>query len=234
MRYLLNKDVYTYENKLASDVVSMIARDYQLKTGTIERTSFLIPSRTEDNETLFDMIHNALDLELLNRKHMYILYDDAGNLTLKALDNMKLGVVIDEDTGENFDYTSSIDDETYNRVKLVFDNDKTGKREVYVQQHGENINRWGILQYFDTIKEGENGAQKAAALLSLYNAKTRKLKINNALGDVRVRAGSLLVVKLNLGDINVNNFMLVEKCTHKFKESEHFMDLTMRGGEFVA
>jgi hypothetical protein len=27
--------------------------------------------------------------------------------------------------------------------------------------------------------------------------------------------------------------MLVEKCVHRFNESEHFMDLELRGGDFV-
>ena len=102
--------------------------------------------------------------------------------------------------------------------------------------HGdsEHIKLWGKLQYFDTLKEGENGQAKAEALLKLYNSKTRKLKISNALGDVRVRAGCLIGVALDLGDIIANTLMLVEKVTHTFKESEHLMDLTLRGGEFIA
>ena len=91
-----------------------------------------------------------------------------------------------------------------------------------------------MLQYFDTLSKGENGQAKADALLQLYNKKTRKLKITNAFGDVRVRAGSMVVIKLNLGDRNVQNFMLVETCKHKFNLDSHRMDLTLRGGEFIA
>ena len=90
------------------------------------------------------------------------------------------------------------------------------------------------MQYFDTLSEGENGQAKVDALLSLYNKKTRNLKITNALGDNRVRAGSMIVVNLELGDIKVKNFMLVEKVKHTYKENEHWMDLTLRGGEFIA
>ena len=110
----------------------------------------------------------------------------------------------------------------------------TGKREVYIAQDGSNINQWGVLQYFDTLSKGENGQAKADALLSLYNKKTRSLKITKAIGDNRVRAGSMVVVNLDLGDMHLKNFMLVEKCKHTYKESEHWMDLTLRGGEFVA
>jgi hypothetical protein len=233
LRYLMNKDTYIYTNKTASDVIKMIAADFGLQVGTIEQTGFNIPSRVEDNTALVDMINNALDLELTNKKQMFVMYDDFGKITLKNIENMKIGLVIDEETGENFDYTSTIDDQTYNKVKLSYENEETGKRDIYVVQHGGNINSWGVLQYFDTLKEGENGEAKAAALLDLYNAKTRKLKITKAFGDVRVRAGSLVIVKLALGDINVQNYMLVEKCVHTFNESEHWMDLTLRGGEFV-
>ena len=234
LRYLKNKDTYVYTNKTASELITMIAADFQMNTGFIENTEFKIASRVESNTSLFDMIQNALDLTLQNMKYMYVLYDDFGKLTLKGLDNMRLNLLIDEETGENFDYESSIDDDTYNRVKLTFDNEKTGKREVYIAQSGENINQWGVLQYYDTLKEGENGQAKADALLELYNAKTRNLTVKNAFGDVRVRAGSMVVVILNLGDVQVKNLMLVEKCKHEFKESQHLMTLTLRGGEFVA
>jgi hypothetical protein len=95
------------------------------------------------------------------------------------------------------------------------------------------MNNWGVLQHFDTLQEGENGQAKADALLSLYNKKTRNLSINNAFGDTRVRAGSLLPIILNLGDTKAQNMMLVEKCKHEFRESQHLMTLTLRGGEFI-
>ena len=234
LRYLKNKDTYVYEGKKASELIKMIATDFNLQTGSIEDTGYKIPSRTEKDKTLFDIIQNALDLTLENQKYMYVMYDDFGKITLKGLDNMRLNVLIDEETGENFDYTSSIDDQTYNKVKLIYDNEETGQREVYIAQDSKNINSWGVLQYHGTLKEGENGKAKADALLSLYNSKTRNLSIKNAFGDVRVRAGSMVVVMLDLGDVKVQNLMLVEKCKHEFKESEHWMTLNLRGGEFIA
>lgn len=234
LRYLKNKDTIVYENKTAGKLIQMIAKDYMMQTGTIEDTGFKIKSRVEENTSLFDMIQNALDMTLENQKYMYVMYDDFGKIALKGLDNMRLNLLIDEETGENFDYTSSIDSNTYNKVKLTYDNEKTGTRKVYVAQDSENMNAWGVLQYFDTLQEGENGKAKADALLSLYNKKTRNLTIKNAFGDVRVRAGSMIVVIMDLGDMKLKNLMLVEKCKHEFKESQHLMTLTLRGGEFVA
>ena len=234
LRYLKNKDTYVYENKTAGELIQMIAEDFKMQTGSIENTGFKIASRVEENTSLFDMIQNALDITLENRSTMYVMYDDFGKITLKSLENMRLNLLIDEETCENFDYTSSIDSDTYNRIKLTYDNEETGTREVYITQDGNNINSWGILQYFETLQKGENGKAKADALLYLYNQKTRNLTIKNAFGDTRVRAGSLIPVVLNLGDIKLQNLMLVEKCKHQFKQNQHLMDLTLRGGEFIA
>jgi uncharacterized protein YerC len=238
LRYLKNKDTIVYEEKTADQFLRMIASDYALNIGTLENTNYVIASRVEENTSLFEMIQNALDLTLQNTGEMFVFYDDFGKLTLKHLSSMAVGspgayLMVDEETGENFEYTSSIDDNTYNRIKLTYDNDNTGFREVYIAQDSGNINKWGILQYFDTLKKGENGQAKADALLKLYNKKTRNLKLNGVLGDNRVRAGSMIVVNLDLGDIRLKNFMLVESCRHTYREGEHWMDLTLRGGEFV-
>ncbi len=230
IRYLKNKDVLRYKNMLASDVVKLIAADNNLQIGEIAPTGYIIPWRSEFNVTLLDMIETALDLELTNKGQMFVLYDDCGRLTLQNIAQMRLDILIDAGAAENFDYTSSIDEQTYNQIKLVSEE----QQKKYEAADGEHIKLWGKLQYFDTLKEGENGQAKAEALLKLYNSKTRKLKISNALGDVRVRAGCLVGVALDFGDIIANTLMLVEKVTHTFKESEHLMDLTLRGGEFIA
>jgi hypothetical protein len=233
MRYLKNKDTYVYENKTASQVIAMIANDFNLNLGTLEETKYVIPSRVEDNQSLMDIIQTALDLELQHNKELYCLYDDCGKLTLKNIGSMKLNLLIDSETAEDFDYTSTIDQQTYDQIKLIYDNNETGEREVYIAKDSSHINQWGILQYYEKLQEGENGVAKANALLELYNKKTRNLKINNAFGDVRCRAGTMVVVQLYLGDISISNYLLVEKATHTFDNNHHYMSLNLRGGEFV-
>ena len=86
-----------------------------------------------------------------------------------------------------------------------YENKDTGKREIFVAQDSSNINQWGVLQYYEKLDSTTNAKAMADALLSLYNTKTRTLKLQDVLGDIRVRAGTLLVVMLGLGDINVSN-----------------------------
>ncbi len=234
LRYLKNKDTYVYKNKTADEVIKMIGNDFLLNLGTIEQTGYKIATRSESNKTLFDIAQTAIDLTIQNRNEMYVLYDDFGKICLKNIERMKVGIVIDEETGENYDYSSSIDSDTYNQIKLTYDNKDTGKREVYIAKDSSHINEWGILQHYDTIDENTNGQVKADALLKLYNQKTRKLEIKNAIGDVHVRGGSLVIVNMDLGDVKLQNFMLVDKAKHSFKNNEHLMNLTLRGGEFIA
>lgn len=229
LRYLKNKDTYVYKNKTATELVKMIANDFNLNVGQMDDTYHKIATKVEDNQTLFDIIQNALDDTLMNRSEIYVLYDDFGKLRLSYVEFLKVGILIDAETAETLDYSSSIDGETYNKIKLVRENEETGKRDVYIAQHGVNMNTWGVLQYFDTVDENENASAKANALLKLYNKKTKGLKVNGVLGDLRVRAGSLVVVQLDLDDTKIQNFMMVEKVTHKFENNHHSMDLTLKG-----
>ena len=234
LRYFKNKDTYIYENKTASEIIRMIAKDFNLQCGDIEDTKFKIGARIEEDKTLFDISLNALDETIENAKEMYVLYDDFGKLTLKNINSMRLDTLIDKDLLEDFSYCSSIDSNTYNKIKICKKNEKEGTREVYIAQDSKNINNWGVLQYYETVDENVNAQAKVNALLKLYNHKFRTLNLKNVLGDIRVRAGCLLAVNLNLGDMIVQNFMLVDNVKHTFNNTEHFMDLTLVGGEFVS
>ena len=232
--YLKNKDTYVYTNKTATAVIKMIADDFQLNAGSLEDTGHVIESRVEDSKTMWDIIQTALDETLKATGQMYVLYDDVGKLTLKSLGSMKMGMVIDDETAGDYDYKSSISTQTYDKIKLLYENKDTGKREIYIAQDSGNINQWGVLQYFEKVDSPTNAKAMADALLDLYNTKTRTLRLQDVLGDIRVRGGTLLVVTLGLGDINLSNYLMVEQVKHTFNNEQHLMELKMRGGTFVA
>ena len=235
LRYFKNKATYVYTNKKASDLVKMICDDYKLTKGTIEDSAYVIGERVEDNQSLFDIIQNALDQTLMSSTKMYALYADDTGVNLRDVNNMKTDLVINEVAAEDFDYTSTIDEETYNDIELYYDNDESNKREYYHASDSTNMSRWGRLRYTESIKNPTNAADRAKKMLEVYNRKTRKLEVKNAFGDCRCRAGASVIVQLNLGDTKVNNYMLIEKATHTFKKDEYRMDLTLGGTtEFTA
>lgn len=232
--YLKNKDTYVYENKTADQVIRMIADDFRLNVGSLAGTGHVIASRVEDNKTLFDIIQTALDETLKATGQMYVLYDDVGRLALKGLGGMRIDMLVDDAAAGDYDYKSSISGQTYDKVKLSYENKDTGKREIYIAQDGANINRWGVLQYYEKIDSTGNAKSMADALLDLYDTKTRTLRLQDVLGDVRVRGGTLLAVRLGLGDMDLSSYLMVEQVKHTFYDGQHLMDLKMRGGTFVA
>lgn len=235
LRYLKNKDTYVYEGKTASQLIEMICGDFQIRTGEIAQTSYVIPRRREEDKTLFDIIQYALDVTLIQEKIIYVLYDDAGNVTLKNIEDMKVDLMIDSETACDFEYSTNINDNTFNTVKLVrtaSDENGTGK-DLIIKQDIATQQQWGVLQYYEKIDNNEINLQdRAEQLLSLYNKKSRHLKIRKALGDKRVRAGTSVIVNLDLGDTQVNNVFVVTACKHVFYCGMHFMDLDLRGGDF--
>lgn len=418
LRYFKNKHTLRYENKTASQVIEMIANDFNLHLGTIEKTGYVIPSRVEDNTTLFDICQTALDLELQNKGELFCLFDKFGKLTLQNIASMKLDLLVDADVAEDFGYSSSIDEGTYNSIVLYYDPSSTATtagvaaggsasgsagssvsrllqaaaaemgtaerplgsnrvkyntdyygwavsgdsypwccvfvwwvfrqaglshlfyggqktagcraavswfkekgqwvngnyqpgdivffgpgggdhvgivervngngsyttiegnygnrvsrvtrgssiygagrpayggtsaaavnaddappatavagganppKQVFSAYSPETIQEWGLLRYTGSVSNPAIGKEKAEALLKLYNKKTRNLKVENCLGDLRCRAGTLPIVRLNLGDMVLSQYLLVEKAVHTFKNEQHLMSLHLRGGEF--
>lgn len=234
LRYLKNKDSYIYTNKTASNVIQTIVNDFNLNAGEIADTKYKIAKKSENNKTLFDIILNALDDTMLNTNELYVLYDDFSKLTLKNIRDMKADILIDDETVQDYEYNVTIDNEVYNQIKLIFENSETKQRSIYMTKSTENINKWGVLQYYGTLNEGENGKSKADSLLKFYNKEAKTLKIKGAFGEPSIRAGTLLVFNFNFSDTKLLSYMLCEKVTHHFKDGEHTMDLTVIGGDFIS
>lgn len=228
LRYLKNKYTYVFENKSASQIITALCKDFNLNVGTMDNTGYTIPAIAEDNKSALDIILDVVEETLMNTKKMFVVYDDFGKITLKNCANMVSDVVIMDTTAENFDYTSSIDNETYNNIVLYYKTDDN-QVQVYTAYSPTTIQKWGKLRYFEEVDTPTNGQNKAEQLLRLYNRKTRELKVSGAFGDSAIRGGTLIPVKLNLGDVVTSNYMLVDKVTHTFDNDVHLMDLTLQG-----
>jgi hypothetical protein len=229
LRYLKNKFTYVFENKTAMQIVKSLCEDFGLKTGEMDNTSYVIPVIAEENKSALDIILTVLEETLLNTGNMFVLQDDCGKIRIRNVANMISTTLICEDSAENFDYSSSIDNETYNSVVLYYKG-KDDAIQLFTASSQSSIKQWGLLRYFEEVKTPAIGQNKANSLLKLYNKKTRELKVSGAFGDITVRGGTLIPVKLYLGDIQATNFMVVEKVVHKFDNDHHTMDLTLEGG----
>ena len=104
-----------------------------------------------------------------------------------------------------------------------------GTAMAFLAQDRESIEKWGLLRYFEEVQSESIGEVKAQALLKLYNRKTRSLTVKGAFGVTSVRPGCLVPTLLNLGDIELSNYMLVNKITHTFSNDDYKMEMTLDG-----
>ncbi len=237
LRYLKNKDAKAFSGLRSDQIFSQICDEYVLKYEVVDKSDYVCTARSNDNVTLYEMIQKALDDTLINTGEWYILIDKFGTLQHINVYSLQPQILIGDDSGlSEFKYTTSIDKDVYNQVALYRDDKDTGKRKVVVVNDtingGENLLNWGILQLYEKVDETVTDAQmreKALNLLDLYNHPSRSLSLT-AVGNVKVRAGSILQVNIkNIANMKINNeVVLVTDCTHKIKDSVHTMDLTVQ------
>ncbi|WP_018213742.1 XkdQ/YqbQ family protein [Desulfitobacterium hafniense] len=229
LRYLMASDTCIYTNITASELVREIAAKFQLEIGRIDDTEYRIPTLSEDNQKLMDMICKALDLTLINTGKNYVFFDDFGVLTVRNVEDFLLDFIIgDHSLMTDFSHKISIDSDTHNVIKLYKDNEETGMREVYEERDSANVAKWGVLQLCQSVDEKMNYAQIDELLKNLSaikNRETKSLKIE-ALGDIQVRAGRY--VRIQIAEYGINQPFLVDECTHSFDGVNHTMSLELR------
>jgi len=230
LRYLLEADTYVRANVTATQVIRDNALAVGLNLGgDLADTKFAIPTFSQDGQKRLDMIFAALDQTLMATGRTYVFFDDAGNLRLRDVEDMAIDLIIgDGSLVYGYSLTREIDSDTYNRVKLVKDNKETGRREAYVLQDSDTIAKWGRLQYYQKVDEGFNEAQINAMLdrfMELKNREQRKFSLE-ALGYIGMRAGVKLQV--NISELGINQYFLVEECTHRFSGQNHTMNLELK------
>lgn len=230
LRYLKNKDTYIFESATATDVFRKICNDHSIKYSLINSSSYLLEARIYDNKTLAEMIQYTFDKTLIDTGEWYFMRDNFGTLEMLEVSQQVTNIVVgDKSLLTGYSFESSIDGDTYNQVKLVKENQETKKREVYIVKDSSNINRWGLLQYYETVDESMNDAQireRANTLLRYYNKPQKSLKVT-CIGQLDVRAGCgiVLMIKDLQDEMVYQKNVIVYKVSHSFKNNEHSMEL---------
>ena len=235
LRYLKAKASYSFKAMSVSDIIRAIANDFKLKVGDLVETGYKFPSLIKDNTSCLDIIFDALTETTRQTGKIYVFYDDLGSLTLKEADSMKWNAVIgDASLLSTYSYSRSIDQNTYNRVKLVRPNAKTGKAETYVYQDGDTQKKWGVLQLYKVVDENMNAAQieqTGQVYLAYYNKIWETLKLSKIIGYTPLRAGWIVPVLLSDIDVSLAGrpvMFLCEKVTHTLQDETHLMSIEVK------
>lgn len=243
IRYLLNKDTFSYIGKRADEVIRELANDYELAVGELDNTEFVIEKRRESNATILDMCQTALDLTMIRTNKIFVIYDDCGKLMLKDIENLKNDLLIDADTAQDYSYEGTIDKNTFNLIKLDVDEGENGHKTYYAPadtseyQKSETRKQWGVLQFYENINtKMQNPQDLANRYLEHFNRIMRTLSVSGAAGDLSVRGGSMIWLNINLGENAEKEAkqVICERVTHRFANNEHTMDLEVRGDFITA
>jgi len=217
LRYCKAKDTIVVKNDTIDSLVRKMCNYFGLKAGTLTSTGYKLPVSVQDDKTWLDIIYTAISDTLMNTGRWYCLRDEFGSIAIRDLEDLTLNLILgDESLAYDYEYEKSIDDDFYNQIKLVSDNETTGKRDVYITKDSGSIAKYGLLQYFEVLDKNYNPSQakaKADALLQLYNREVETLELS-CLGDVRVRAGTSFYGQIE--DIKLNRRLIVREVTHEF------------------
>jgi len=217
LRYCKAKDTIVVKNDTIDSLVRKMCNYFGLRAGSLTSTGYKLPVSVQDDKTWLDIIYNAIDDTLINTGRWYCLRDEFRSISIRELQELQLDLVLgDESLAYDYEYEASIDDNFYNQIKIVSDNESTGKRDVYITRDSGSIAKYGLLQYFEVLDKNYNPSQakaKADALLQLYNREVETLEVS-CLGDVRVRAGTSFYGQIE--DIKLNRRLIVREVTHEF------------------
>lgn len=217
LRYCKAKDTIVVKNDTIDTLVRKMCNYFGLRVGALTNTGYKLPVSVQDDKTWLDIIYTAIDDTLTNTGRWYCLRDEFGSIAVRDLQDLQLDLVLgDESLAYEYEYQKSIDDNFYNQIKIVSDNESTGKRDVYIAKDSGSIAKYGLVQFFEVLDKNYNPSQakaKADALLQLYNREVETLELD-CLGDTRVRAGNSFFGQIE--DINLNRRLIVKSVVHEF------------------
>lgn len=232
LRYFKAKDTVMRKDSTLTQFIELVASNLKIRCHPLNNTVIVLDDYLFDNMTYLDMVYQSIKDNLLANTYMYVLYDDFGALRLDDIYDMRLPLVLgDHSLVYKYEFEESIDKDTFNQIKLAYDNKNTGKRDIYLVLDSNNISKYGLLQHFEKVNSGNAGQiiDKANALIKLKNRETNTLSID-AFGDARVRGGT--GIKVELTDAGINSWAIVNKVSHKIENGIHTMslDLIIDGG----
>ncbi|ADM37349.1 XkdQ/YqbQ family protein [Bacillus spizizenii ATCC 6633 = JCM 2499] len=226
LQYLVkNQDVYVFSNQRADQMIKRIANDFQIPTTSIANTGHTIKSLVIKNDTtLYDIILKALKQTKSQTGRHYQLYSKKGKLGLRAWPDPSEVWVLE--TGVNitgYQFSTSINDTA---TRVVLRRQKDNKTYKASAKDSSGVNKYGVLQYTETVTDDINQAQlqqRADVRLAEKKGVKKELKNIQAVGIPEVQSG--LPVYISIPEAGIKKTYWVDTDRHEFKGTKHTMTI---------
>ncbi len=216
LRYCKAKDIIVVYQDTVTTLVKRMCNYFHLKQGTITDTKYTLTTEVKDDSTWLDIIYSGVSDTLTNKGVWYVLRDEFGMVCVQDMADLKLNLILgDKSLAYDYSYEKSIDEETYNQIKIYAKAETSLEKQFVVVNDKETVSTYGLLQYYEASDKLNSSTAKAKAdvLLRLYNREAETLTLS-CLGDTRVRAGTSFYGKIE--DIGYNKRLIVRSVTHNY------------------
>lgn len=228
LRYLQNRDCCMLRDFTPGDLLRRICSENNMQLGKVADCGLRLGAHSFDNRRYLDMLAEVLAEVWQARGRRYFVYDDCGAVCLQSCWDMRVNILLAADCIGGYEYATSIDEKTYNRVKVIYEDKRKGLRKEFVAEDGGKIADWGVLQLVSKNADAKQQTySRARELLQLYRQRRESLLVLQAPGNIMVRGGSMVGVRLNLGEQLVDCWALVKRAEHLIEQGNCLMNLSL-------
>lgn len=217
-------DSRIFKNKKASEIITLLAKDFGIKTGKIADTGYVIPYLRMSNKTLFDMVVTALKLTQGQTGKRFFIGNDGGNLALKeGAKSEKKYVFKDSMNLISASFSSSIED-TITQVKVI--GGVKGKERTVIAKNEKLRQRFGVMQALEVMDEKATESQikqRADMLMKQKGVIDEQYNVE-VLGIPEVDVGTPVYIKNVM--TGIYGAFYVTSVTHTYAEN-HLMSLEL-------
>ena len=146
LRYLQNRDCCMLRDFTPGDLLRRICSENNMQLGKVADCGLRLGAHSFDNRRYLDMLAEVLAEVWQARGRRYFVYDDCGAVCLQSCWDMRVNILLAADCIGGYEYATSIDEKTYNRVKVIYEDKRKGLRKEFVAEDGGKIADWGVLQ----------------------------------------------------------------------------------------
>lgn len=215
----------TFTNRKASDIIRMIAKDFDIPLGDIADTGYVIPYLKFQNRTLYDIILTALTLTRKQTGKRFFISNKSGKLTLTAGVSSNPRYIFKD--GENLisaSYSRSIED---TKTQVVVIGGAKGKETVIVAKDEEKRKKYGVMQVIEELDEKATASQvkqRAATLLKEESVVSEQFSVE-VVGVPAVDVGTPVYIVNAM--TKTNGAYYVTSVNHSFSVGLHTMTLEL-------